>query len=85
VDEAPGNNVPALLRTSVFMDYGNTWLIDRPAQLSPSYNEWGTGFGFFVTAGQHFTARLTVAWALNDVLGVQAGSAQAYFSVGYQF
>lgn len=85
VDEVPGNNVPAMLRSSIFMDYGNTWLIDRPANLSPSYNEWGTGFGFLVTAGQHFTARLTVAWALHDTLISQTGDAQAYFSVGYQF
>jgi len=67
------------------MDYGNTWLIDRLPNLSSSYTQWGTGFGFFVTAGQHFTARLTVAWALHDTLDTQAGNAQAYFSVGYQF
>jgi len=85
VDEEPGNNVPAMLRTSIFMDYGNTWLIDRLPNLSSSYTQWGTGFGFFVTAGQHFTARLTVAWALHDTLDTQAGNAQAYFSVGYQF
>jgi hypothetical protein len=57
--------------------------------------EWGTGLGFFLTAGEHFDARLTLAWALADapsssnpnetLVASPAGSIQAYFSVGFQF
>ena len=83
--EDPEGKVPARLRCSVFTDYGNTWLIDRPASGGLDYSQWGTGLGFFVTAGEHFSARLTLAWALEDTLITRAGSAQAYFSVGWQF
>jgi len=87
--------VPAMLRCSVFMDYGQVYFINRPAQSAVS--EWGTGFGFFLTAGEHFDARLTLAWALlgtSPVASPAAGSVavktaadscRAYFSVGYQF
>jgi hemolysin activation/secretion protein len=88
--------VPALLRGSVFMDYGRVYFLDRPGQGAVS--EWGTGFGLYLTAGEHFDARLTVGWALlgsssdsgssaNNYVTTTtaAGSALAYFSVGYQF
>jgi hemolysin activation/secretion protein len=88
-------DVPALLRGSLFMDYGQVYFINRPGQGAVS--EWGSGFGLFLTAGEHFDARLTVGWALlgsqgsansaNNYVSTKTseGSAQAYFSVGYQF
>ncbi len=91
----PAGEVLASLRCSCFMDYGQVYFIDRPGQ--PAVSEWGTGLGFFLTAGEHFDARLTVGWALLGASPVAstaatyvstqttAGSAQAYFSVGYQF
>ena len=87
--------VPAMLRCSGFMDYGQLFFVDRPGQTA--VDEWGTGFGFFLTAGEHFDARLTVAWALlgaraygssaNNYVAVHtpADTCRAYFSVGYQF
>ena len=89
------DEVPALLRCSAFMDYGQIY---RPPSVGPQIDEWGAGLAFLLTAGQHFDARLTLAWALNDVT-VQAASsceqslgehhrresAQAYFTVGTQF
>jgi hemolysin activation/secretion protein len=80
-----GEGIPAYLRCSWFMDYGETWLIDRPAPLSLAYNEWGTGLGFYLTAGEHFDARLTLAWALRETPATHVGETRAYFSVGYQF
>jgi len=79
------DGTPAYLRCSWFMDYGATYLIDRPTPLSLSYSEWGTGLGFYLTAGEHFDARLTLAWALQDTPATYAGEARAYFSVGIQF
>ena len=84
-DSQGGDGTPAYLRYSWFMDYGETYLIDRPAPLSQSYSEWGTGLGFYLTAGEHFDARLTLAWALQDTPATYAGEARAYFSVGFQF
>ena len=84
-DSHGGDGTPAYLRCSWFMDYGETYLIDRPAPLSVGYSEWGTGLGFYLTAGEHFDARLTLAWALQDTPATYAGEARAYFSVGFQF
>ena len=67
------------------MDYGSTYLIDRPTTASLTYNEWGTGVGFFLTAGEHFLARLTVARALESTALTPVGTVRAYFSVGWQF
>jgi outer membrane protein assembly factor BamA len=90
-------DVPANLRLSWFMDYGQANLFDRPDVRGGGLSEWGTGVGFFLTASEHFTARLTLAWALLETaegnalktsappVQTSAGSCQAYFSVGYQF
>ncbi|HEX7655032.1 MAG TPA: ShlB/FhaC/HecB family hemolysin secretion/activation protein [Verrucomicrobiae bacterium] len=89
--------VPAELRCSVFMDYGQIYLLDRPQFANHSLYEWGTGLAFWLTIGQHFDARLTLAWALNDAqagpgatvnrlfVHTAAGDARAYFTVGAQF
>jgi hemolysin activation/secretion protein len=88
-------DIPAELRCSGFMDYGQLYFVDRPGQ--PDVYEWGTGLSFFLTAGEHFDARLTVAWALlgasssgssaNNYVVVKtpADTCRVYFSVGYQF
>jgi hemolysin activation/secretion protein len=77
--------MPAELRCSWFMDYGQAFLIDRPGLVDSAYSQWGTGLGFFLTVGEHVNARLTLAWALLNTPMTTAGSAQAYFSVGAQF
>ena len=84
-DSNGGDGTPAYLRCSWFMDYGETYLIDRPTPLSLSYREWGTGVGCYLTAGEHFDARITLAWALHDTPSTYTGEARAYFSVGFQF
>jgi hypothetical protein len=77
--------MPADLRCSWFMDVGQTFLMDRPVPANLSFTQWGTGVGFFLTAGSHVSARLTLAWALHDTSMTPAGSAQAYFNIGVQF
>jgi hemolysin activation/secretion protein len=79
------SDVPAELRCSVLMDYGHASLIDRPTAQDLTFPEWGTGLGFFLTVGEHFDARLTLAWALESTPTTSAGNAQAYFSIGAQF
>jgi hemolysin activation/secretion protein len=78
-------NIPANLRCSWFMDYGESYLIDRSKSPNDATREWGTGLGFYLTAGQHFDARLTLAWALNNTRLTRAGDTRAYFSIGVQF
>jgi hemolysin activation/secretion protein len=78
-------SVPAELRCSLFMDYGQASLIDRPTAANLTYPQWGTGAGFFLTVGEHFDARLSVAWALKTLGSTRAGDIIAYFNVGAQF
>ncbi len=79
-------DVPAQLRCSWFMDYGQATLIDRPVSATAiadlTYTQWGTGVGFLLNVGENFDARLTLAWALASTTTTGAGTAQAYFSVG---
>jgi hemolysin activation/secretion protein len=78
-----GGSVPAFARPSIFMDYGDGYQLDR--QTPGPEHQWGTGFGVFLTAGQHFEARLTLGWALLATPVTSVGGIQAYFSVGTQF
>jgi hemolysin activation/secretion protein len=77
--------IPAHIRASLFMDYGESYLIDRPGPATSQIEEWGTGIGAYYTAGQRFDARLTVAWALHDGAIRTTGNTTAYFSIGIQF
>ncbi len=76
-------DIPAYLRCSWFMDYGEAYHLD--SVVAPAIRQWGTGAGFYLTAGEHFDARLSLAWALRDTPLTTAGSAFAYFSIGFQF
>jgi hypothetical protein len=78
-----GGRVPGFGRPSVFMDYGEDYILDRTGV--PNVRQWGTGLGFLVNATQHLDARLALGWALRDTPVATAGSLQAYFSVGLQF
>ena len=82
-------DVPAQLRCSVFMDYGQAILIDRPVSpgvnSSFTYTQWGTGLGFLLNVGESFDARLSLAWALLNTPTTGEGELQAYFTVGAQF
>ena len=78
-------DIPTNVRCSWFMDYGDAYDLDRPFLARHTVSLWGTGLSAFLTAGEHFDARLTLAWALQGTVISRAGSAQAYFSVGCQF
>jgi len=87
VGEFPNGSqrIPAHLRMSWFMDYGESFLIERPVVPFDHVEEWGTGIGAYYNAGQRFDARLTLAWALHGGAIRNAGDASAYFSIGFQF
>jgi hemolysin activation/secretion protein len=86
-------DVPASLRVSWFMDYGQVYSLNRSQ--NNHLDEWGTGIGFYLTAGEHFDARLTLGWALEEAssssnptqtsVTTTVGECEAYFSVGCQF
>jgi hypothetical protein len=87
VGEFPNGSqrIPAHLRMSLFMDYGESFLIERSGVPFDHIEEWGTGIGAYYNAGQRFDARLTLAWALHDGAIRNAGDTSAYFSIGFQF
>ena len=61
-----------------------TLLTRRPANSSP-LSFWGAGFGITASVGKHLDGRLTVAWPVLSVPGVDAGTMHIYFSLGAQF
>jgi len=75
--------VPAYLRCSWFMDYGEASHVAQPAVAT--VRQWGTGTGFYWTIGQHLDARLTLGWALNGTPRSSEGETRAYFSIGAKF
>ncbi len=79
-----GETIPASLRFSWFMDYGEVSHLGQNA--APTSREWGTGMGVFYTLGQHVDARAAVGWALIDAPPqIKAGTAQGHLSFGVQF
>ena len=80
-----GHEAPCWVRGSVFMDYGETYLIDPPVGISGRQQFWGMGFGITVNAGDHFDARLSVACPLITSQQTSAGDVHYYFGVGIQF
>lgn len=77
--------VPVWLRASVFMDYGQGFLLEAPAGRDDSLSLWGAGFGVSANVNNHFDVRVTVGWPLLDSPNRRAGDPRAYFSVGGQF
>jgi hemolysin activation/secretion protein len=71
-------------RASAFIDYGERYLID-PQGRQGGVPMLGSGASLYVTVGEHFDARLTLAIALLDTPRTKAGEGIAYFSVGAQF
>ena len=77
-------NHPLTVRGSVYMEYGDVYLLDPQGR--PSRTPlWGTGFGGVASIGATWEARLLFSWPL-----LTAGTAQAYqphfnFSLSAQF
>ena len=77
-------NHPLTVRGSVYMEYGEAYLLD-PHSRQASTALWGTGFGGVASIGANWEARLLFSWPL-----LTAGTGQAYqprfnFSLSAQF
>jgi hemolysin activation/secretion protein len=77
--------VPTWVRGSVFMDYGQRFLLDAPAGVESERSLWGLGFGLSANINNHFDAKLTVAWPLTATPNTPDSSPRAYLSIGGQF
>jgi len=79
-------DIPFWVRASVFMDYGETYLLQKvSATGSDAAQFWGCGASLTANIGSHLDARLTVAWPLLSSAYTPAGDFHFYFGVGAQF
>jgi hemolysin activation/secretion protein len=79
-----GASTPLIVRTSLFMDYADTYLLDpqgRPAA-TPL---WGTGVAGAASLGTHFHGMLSLAWPLLSTPTSEAYHVRIAFSLIAQF
>ena len=78
-------DVPFWVRASVFMDYGETYLLEKISASSAAAQFWGCGASLTANIGSHLDARLTLAVPLQTSALTPAGDFHFYFGIGAQF
>jgi len=79
-------DIPFWVRASVFMDYGETYLLQKVTTTSQDNARfWGWGGSLTANIGSHLDGRLTIAFPLISSTATPAGSVHVYFGVGAQF
>lgn len=79
-------DVPFWVRASVFMDYGETYLLEKISAASQDTAQfWGFGTSLTANIGSHLDGRLTVAVPLIASAITPAWDVHVYFGVGAQF
>ncbi len=79
-------DIPFWVRASVFMDYGQTYLLQQVTPTSKTTQSfWGYGSSLVANIGSHMDGRLTVAFPILASPLTPAESVQVYFGVGAQF
>lgn len=87
-------DVPMWLRSSVFVDYGQIYAMEKSSFAAvpgdPNMLSFlGTGWAVNVNIGSHLDGRFTVAFPLINALGIKdwssVGNARFYFAIGGQF
>jgi hemolysin activation/secretion protein/AraC-like DNA-binding protein len=80
-----GGEEPCWLRGSVFMDYGEIYLLDPPAGNSGRQKFWGVGWAATANIGTHMDGRIMMAFPLTATPQTPVGGIHIYFGVGAQF
>jgi hemolysin activation/secretion protein len=80
-----GSEEPCWLRGSVFMDYGETYLLDPPSGGSGRQKFWGVGWGVTANIGTHLDGRIAMAFPLTATPQTPVGGIHIYFGFGGQF
>ncbi len=79
-------DIPFWLRASVFMDFGQTYLLQKVTSTSKTTESfWGYGGSLIANIGSRMDARLTIAFPILSSKLTPAESVQVYFGVGAQF
>jgi hemolysin activation/secretion protein len=77
-------NHPLTIRGSVFMDYGEAYLVDPGARKART-PLWGVGFGGVASIGPTWEARFLFSWPLLSAGTTEAGQPRFDFGLSAQF
>ena len=77
--------VPTWLRGTVFVDYGQRYLLFPSSGASRTRSLMGSGFGLSANINNHVEARVNVAWPVFNSANTRAGLPVAHFALGVQF
>jgi len=81
-----GDEESCWLRGSVFMDYGETYLLEQvPPPGRDRQKFWGVGWAVTVNLGSHLDGRVSMAFPLTATPQTQVGDLHLYFGVAAQF
>jgi hemolysin activation/secretion protein len=80
-----GEEASCWLRGSVFMDYGETYLLEPPSGTEGTQTFWGLGWAATINLGSHLDGRVSMAWPINATAQTRAWDLHLYFGVGAQF
>ena len=79
-------DIPFWVRASVFMDYGQTYLLQQVTPTSSTHESfWGYGASVVGNIGSHLDCRVTVGIPIISSALTPAESLQVYFGLGAQF
>jgi hemolysin activation/secretion protein len=79
-----GTSGPLMVRSSFFMDYADTYLLDPHGQPAAT-PLWGTGLAGGASLGSHFNGMLSFAWPLLSTPYSEAYHVRIAFSLSAQF
>jgi hemolysin activation/secretion protein len=77
-------NHPLTVRGSIFMDYGEGYLLD-PGDRKGRTQLWGVGFGGVASVGPNWEARFLFSWPLLSAGTTEAGQPRFDFGLSAQF
>jgi hypothetical protein len=80
-----GGEESCWLRGSVFVDYGETYLLAPQSGTNGRQSFWGVGWAATINLGSHLDGRVSMAWPLTASSQTQAGDLHLYFGVAAQF
>jgi hemolysin activation/secretion protein len=78
------HNHPLTVRGSIFMDYGESYLLD-PGDRKGRQQLWGVGFGGVASVGANWEARFLFSWPLLSAGTTEAGQPRFDFGLSAQF
>jgi hemolysin activation/secretion protein len=79
------DSVPTWIRASVFLDYGQCYLLEAAPKTKQPNSLCGAGFGLSANVNNLLDVRIAVGWPLLDSANTQAGVPRAYFTISGQF